>query len=201
MQQGFWCNPRDWGLPGFSVHKVLQARILEWVAIPFSWRSFRPRVQTQVLHTAGILFIVWATRENFDAQPHVILCDYCGMKQAILIEFNVLKFHIVQAISPCWKALSEPTGDTGVAQILSFEQSLLLSPSWACKVVGPALSLLLACMSSEHSLTVSMSSLYLLPTGLPFCHLSVFCHLSFSPHFWCFKISCLWYHLCTSLPS
>ena len=154
MQQGFWCNPMDWGLPGSSVHKLLQARILEWVAIPFSRGSFRPRVRTQVLHTAGILFTVWATRENFDAQPHFILCEYCGMKQAVLTEFNLLKFHIVQAISPCWKALSEPTGDIGVAQILSFKQFLLLCPSCASKVVGPALSLLLDRMSSEHSLSL-----------------------------------------------
>ena len=30
------CNPMDSSLPGFSVHGILQARILEWVAISFS---------------------------------------------------------------------------------------------------------------------------------------------------------------------
>ena len=30
------CDPIDCSMPGFSVHGVLQARILEWVAIPFS---------------------------------------------------------------------------------------------------------------------------------------------------------------------
>ena len=30
------CNPMDCSAPGFSVHGILQARILEWVAIPFS---------------------------------------------------------------------------------------------------------------------------------------------------------------------
>ena len=30
------CNPTDYSLPGFSVHEILQARILEWVAISFS---------------------------------------------------------------------------------------------------------------------------------------------------------------------
>ena len=30
------CNPMDWGPPGSSVHGILQARILEWVAISFS---------------------------------------------------------------------------------------------------------------------------------------------------------------------
>ena len=34
------CDPMDCSLPGFSVHGILQARILEWVAIPFSRGSF-----------------------------------------------------------------------------------------------------------------------------------------------------------------
>ena len=50
------CSP-----PGSSVHGILQARILEWVAIPFSRGSSRPRDQTQVSCTAGGLFTVWAT--------------------------------------------------------------------------------------------------------------------------------------------
>ena len=33
------CNPMDCSLPGSSVHRILQARILEWVAIPFSRES------------------------------------------------------------------------------------------------------------------------------------------------------------------
>ena len=49
--------------PGSSVHGILQARILESVAIPFSRRSSQPRDQTQVFHIAGRLFTVWATRE------------------------------------------------------------------------------------------------------------------------------------------
>ena len=42
---------------------ILQARILEWVAIPFSWGSFWPRDRTQVSCIAGRFFIVWATGE------------------------------------------------------------------------------------------------------------------------------------------
>ena len=34
------CDPKDYSLPGSSVHGILQARILEWVAIPFSKGSF-----------------------------------------------------------------------------------------------------------------------------------------------------------------
>ena len=46
-----------------SVHGILQARILEWVAIPFSRGSSRPRDQTWVSWTAGRFFTVWAVRE------------------------------------------------------------------------------------------------------------------------------------------
>ena len=45
------------------VHGILQARILEWVAFPFSRRSAQPMDQTQVSCIAGRLFTSWATRE------------------------------------------------------------------------------------------------------------------------------------------
>ena len=37
------CDPMDCNLLGFSVHGILQARILKWVAMPFSRESFQPR--------------------------------------------------------------------------------------------------------------------------------------------------------------
>ena len=49
--------------PGVSVHGILQARILEWVAISFSRESSQPRDWTQVSCTAGRFFAIWATRE------------------------------------------------------------------------------------------------------------------------------------------
>ena len=57
------CNPMDCSSAGYSVHGILQARILEWVAIPFSSGSFRPRDRTQVSCIAGGFFTDWATRE------------------------------------------------------------------------------------------------------------------------------------------
>ena len=42
------CSPMDCSLPGSSVHGILQAKILEWVAVPFSKESSQPRDQTQV---------------------------------------------------------------------------------------------------------------------------------------------------------
>jgi len=45
------------------VHRILQARSLEWVAVPFSRGSSRPRNQTQVSCITGRFFTSWATRE------------------------------------------------------------------------------------------------------------------------------------------
>ena len=61
--------PMDYSQPSFSVHGIFQARILEWVAIPFSRESSGPRDQTQVSCTAGRFFTIWATSE-----VHMYIC-------------------------------------------------------------------------------------------------------------------------------
>ena len=50
-----------------TFHGILQARILEWVAFPFSRGSSQPRDQTQVSLIAGGFFTSWATREAHDS--------------------------------------------------------------------------------------------------------------------------------------
>ena len=57
------CDPMDCSLPGSSVHGILQARILEWVAILFSRGSSQLRDWTQVFSTADRFFTIWATRK------------------------------------------------------------------------------------------------------------------------------------------
>ena len=57
------CKPMDCSLSGSSVHGILQARILEWVAIAFSRGSSQPRDRTQVSRIGGRRFNLWATRE------------------------------------------------------------------------------------------------------------------------------------------
>ena len=47
----------------YTVRGILQARILEWVAVLFSSGSSQPRDWTQVSRIAGGFFISWATRE------------------------------------------------------------------------------------------------------------------------------------------
>ena len=48
----------------YTVHGIFQARILEWVAFPFSKGSSQPRDWTQVSRISGRFFTSWATRET-----------------------------------------------------------------------------------------------------------------------------------------
>ena len=52
------CDPVDCSLPGFSFHGILQAKILERIAISFSRGSSRPRDRTQVFCIAGRRFTI-----------------------------------------------------------------------------------------------------------------------------------------------
>ena len=72
------CNPMD-----YTVHGILQARILEWVAFPISRESSQPRDQTQISHTAWILLLCFTINEgNFlSSQPHKV---WPSRKQPIL---------------------------------------------------------------------------------------------------------------------
>ena len=47
------CDPMDCSLPGSSVHGILQARILEWVAISSSRGSSQPRDRTSLMSPAS----------------------------------------------------------------------------------------------------------------------------------------------------
>ena len=53
----------DCSLPGSSVHGILQARILEWVAILFSRDSSQQRDWTWISCIAGRFFTIWAIRD------------------------------------------------------------------------------------------------------------------------------------------
>ena len=57
------CDPLDCSPPGSSVHRISQARILEWVAISFSRESPQPRDQTRVSCIASRFFTCWAIRK------------------------------------------------------------------------------------------------------------------------------------------
>ena len=66
------CDPVDCSLPGSSVHEILHARILEWVAISFSRESSRSRDWTLVFLIEGRRCIIWATREAKNSRTEFI---------------------------------------------------------------------------------------------------------------------------------
>ena len=76
------CNPMD-----YAVYGILQARILEWVAIFFSRGPSQPRDQTQISHVAGGFFTSWATRE---ASPNMVKGDY--LEVSVFGGFKSLKW-------------------------------------------------------------------------------------------------------------
>ena len=62
----------------YTVHGILQTRILEWVDFPFSRGSSQPRDQTQVSHIADRFFTSWATREECSNYHTIALISHAG---------------------------------------------------------------------------------------------------------------------------
>ena len=83
-------DPMDYSLPGSSVLVNLQAKILEWVAMPFSRGSSQPRDWTRVSCTSGRFFTVLATQE-------VSYLRY--IKKEIYLKIHSFYFHFLEAFS------------------------------------------------------------------------------------------------------
>ena len=91
------CDPM-----GYTVHGILQARILEWVAFPFSRGSFQRRDQTQVSYIAGRFFTSWAPRK-----PKNTRVGSLSLLQGIFPTQGI------QPVSPALQADSLPTELSG----------------------------------------------------------------------------------------
>ena len=78
------CDPMDCSSPGCSVPGILQARILEWVAISFPRGSSQPRDGTRASHIAGRLFTIWATREALirELQINTVRYHYTAVRMS-----------------------------------------------------------------------------------------------------------------------
>ena len=78
------CQPMDYSPPGSSVHGILQARILEWIAIPFSRESSWLRDGNQVCHIAGRFFTTLVPREAlWHREPCSVFCNDLNEKMRI----------------------------------------------------------------------------------------------------------------------
>ena len=97
-----FCNAMDCSMPGYCVHGILQARILEWIAIPFSRESFQPRDQTQVSYIAGRFFISWATREVPKLTTYQKYCHFEESSSLILLNNNESFFDWIVTCDKKW---------------------------------------------------------------------------------------------------
>ena len=102
-------QPMDCSLPGFSVRGILQARILEWVAMAFSRGSSRPRDRTCISCIARrVLYLAWLVTRR--AQPYHIFA-YFWLNTQLLIHipkkanrktwFDIKLFSLKNVISQC----------------------------------------------------------------------------------------------------
>ena len=108
------CDPMDCNPPGSSVHEILQARILEWIALPSSRGSSQLRDQTRVSCIAGGFFTVWTTRGAQENRKE-------GGKSAV--ERNNLSY-----LSRLWSKLTtkqKPYVNSENTQLISLGQCLL----------------------------------------------------------------------------
>ena len=78
------CDPMDCSPPGSSVHGILQAKIVEWVAIPFSRVSSQPRNRTQVSNIAASLFYHLSHQRS---PKQICLYMYLSSTQSIWVVF------------------------------------------------------------------------------------------------------------------
>ena len=107
--------------PGSSVHEILQARILEWVAMPFYKGSSQPRDWIGVSHIADRFFTIWANREAFNLPS-------CAWHRAP----KSWEFPIMSSVKASWGNLRLGAGCQGTNQVMrGLKLSVpTLSPLW-----------------------------------------------------------------------
>ena len=109
------CDPMDYNLPGFSVHGILQARILKWIAISFFRGSSRPRDRTRVSRIGGRSFNLWATREV----TNQLLCIYALILWILFVNFYHIRLvlTVVRHIYTIIRLLALPTPAVGISPV------------------------------------------------------------------------------------
>ena len=141
----------DCSLPCSSFCGILQARILEWVAISFSRRSSQPRDRTQVSCIAGRRFTIWATRE---ASP------------AIYFNWRLIVYNIVVVFAIHWHESAMgvhvfPILNPSPTSPYSIPQGLFQCTSFECPV--SCIELGLAIRFTYDNLYVSMPFSQIIP--------------------------------------
>ena len=125
------CGPMD-----YTVHGILQVRILEWVAIPFSRVSSQLRDPTGVSHSAGRFFTIWVTREatNYSSENlrttgrDSIAAKPFGDEEKILSVFLVLDIN--PTVSHSTNASCIPSPEGSASSTLSRAVNTVMKGTW-----------------------------------------------------------------------
>ena len=100
------CEPMNCSPPGSSAHGILQARILEWVAIPSSTGSSRPRDRTWVSCIAGRFFTFWATGKSI--LPNNCILGFLSQKNKNLCSYKTLYTNVHSSLIIIVKTSKQP---------------------------------------------------------------------------------------------
>ena len=120
------CDSVNCNLQVSSVCGILQSRILEWVAVPFSRGSSASRDRTQVSHIAGGFFTIWVTRESqYSSQYFAMHSSRGSFQLKDQTMFPTLQANSLPSVPP-----GKPK-NTGVVS-LSFLQGIFLTQESNC---------------------------------------------------------------------
>ena len=96
------CNPIDCSLLGFSDYGIIQARILEWIAVSFSRVSSQPRNWTRLSCTAGRFFTDRAMRETLLSFYYVLCGSTSFFNILYSFEYKSLQYSNLLGMSLMW---------------------------------------------------------------------------------------------------
>ena len=118
---------------GCSVHGILPARILEWVAIPFSRSLLDPGVEP----ASPAFFTIWATREAHEVYLNLLcVCVYVSCAYLVLIQHTLRFLHCCK-----WDKMT-------VTKVAWSTNSWISVPNWYGKVPLPKASIFVTCSAS-----------------------------------------------------
>ena len=124
----------DCSLPGCSSHGNYPARVLEWVAMPFSRESSQTRDRTQLSCIAGGFFTIWATREALCINP-LSHSNPRGIQILVHCRCSNLRFRQMNDMARNWSSGDSHSGLSGnIAMLLT--SALVLPGAWrSCTTV------------------------------------------------------------------
>ena len=121
------CDGMDCSLPGSSVHGMLQARTLEWVAMPSSRGSSQPRDRTRISHISGLFHFV-TTPQAVGQAPDCHVRQLASARGGSPVSTESVKAE--EASLPAGPPLPGLTHSLLVTPMLSWQETVLFKPEF-----------------------------------------------------------------------